>query len=118
MNFIKITVSRNYGWKFNIGVICVSFDNINPWHVYSFAYDGFNWCDGIRYSYVSFCAKSASISLVDIFVDIVASKKTFRQKFQVELEFICAEFQILLTFSKHNIIILVGIFHGNRSLTT
>ena len=31
-----------------------------------------------RYSYMSFCAKSASISMVDISVDIVASKKYFR----------------------------------------
>ena len=43
----------------------------------------FNWRDGIRYSYISFCAKSASISLVDFSMDIVASKKYFRLKFQV-----------------------------------
>ena len=35
----------------------------------------------IRYSYISFFAKSASISLVDFSVDIVASEKYFRQKF-------------------------------------
>ena len=58
----------------------MSFDNITPvslWHVYSFAYDRFNWRDGIRYSYMSFCAKSESISMVD-FSDIVASKQYFR----------------------------------------
>ena len=48
------------------------------WHVYSFAYDMFNWRDGIRYSYISFSAKSASISMVDFSVDIVASKQFFR----------------------------------------
>ena len=48
------------------------------WHVYSFAYDRFDWRDGIRYSYISFCAKSASISLVDFSVDIVVSKTCFR----------------------------------------
>ena len=32
---------------------------ISPlWHVYSYAYGRFNWRDGIRYSYISFCAKS------------------------------------------------------------
>ena len=73
---------------------------------------------GIRYSYISVCAKSASISLVDFSVDIVASKRYFRLKFPVELKFICAEPQIFSTFSKHAIIILEGIFHGNRSLTS
>ena len=49
---------------------------ISPlWHVYSFAYDRFNLRDGIRYSCMSFCSKSASISLVDFSVDIVAAKK-------------------------------------------
>ena len=42
---------------------------------------------------ISFCAKSASISLVDFSVHIVDSKKCFRLKFQVELKFICTEFQ-------------------------
>ena len=59
-------------------VICVSFDNITLWHVYSFAYERFNWYDGIRYSYISSCAKSVSISPVDFSVDIIASKKYFR----------------------------------------
>ena len=54
----------------------------------------FNWRDGIRYSYNSFSAKSASISLVDFLVDIFASKNIFGKKFPVELKFICAEFQI------------------------
>ena len=45
-------------------------------------------------------------------------KNIFGKKFPVELKFICAEFQIFLTFSKHAIIILEGIFHGNRSLTS
>ena len=61
-------------------------------HIYSFAYDMFNWYDGIRYSYISFCAKSASISLVDFSMDIVAWKKSFRQKLKVELKFISAIF--------------------------
>ena len=57
----------------------VSHLTISPlWHVYLFAYDRFNWRDGIRYSYMSFCAKSASISLVDFSVDIVASKTYIR----------------------------------------
>ena len=88
------------------------------WHVYLFAYDRFNWRDGIRYSYISFCAKSASISLVDFSVDIVASKTYFRWKFKTELQFICAKFQIFSTLSKHDIVILVSISHGNRSLTS
>ena len=88
------------------------------WHVYSFACDRFNWRDGIRYSYMSFCAKSASISLVDFSVDIVASKQYFRWKFKVELKFICAEFQHFSTLSKHDIIILVIVSHGDRSLTS
>ena len=81
MNFIKkmlkITVSRQYELKIDLCAICVSF-NIAPWHVYSFAYNRFNWRDGSRYSYSSFWAKSASISLVDFSVVIVASKKYFR----------------------------------------
>ena len=36
--------------------------------------------DGIRYSYISFCAKLASISLVDFSADVVASKKYFSVK--------------------------------------
>ena len=75
---VKITISRKYGLKFNIRVIFVSFDNITLWHVYSFTYDRLNWRDGIRYSYISFCAKSASISLVEFSVDIVVSEKYFR----------------------------------------
>ena len=66
-------------------------------HIYSFAYDMFNWYDGIRYSYISFCAKSASISLVDFSMDIVAWKKSFRQMLKVELKFISAIF----TFDKN-----------------
>ena len=42
----------------------------------------------------------------------------FGKKFKVELKFICAEFQIFLTLSKHDITILVIISHGNRSLTS
>ena len=76
--FLKITVSWNCGWKLYICIICVSFDNITLWHVYLFPYKMFNCRDGIRYSYVSFCAKSASISLVGSSVDIVASKNIFR----------------------------------------
>ena len=33
--------------------------------------------DGIRYSYISFCAKSASISLIDFAVEIVTSQEYF-----------------------------------------
>ena len=42
----------------------------------------------------------------------------FGQKFKVKLKFICAEFQIFSTLSKHDITILVIISHGNRSLTS
>ena len=66
-------------------------------HIYSFAYDMFNWYDGIRYSYISFCAKSASISLVVFSMDIVGWKKSFRQKLKVELKLISAIF----TFDKN-----------------
>ena len=48
------------------------------WHVYSFSYDRFDWRDRIRYSNISFWAKSASISLVDFSVDIVVSETYFR----------------------------------------
>ena len=54
---------------------------ISPlWHVYSLAYDWFHWRDGIRYSYFSFSAKSASNSLVDFSVNMVASKKYVKVK--------------------------------------
>ena len=42
----------------------------------------------------------------------------FGIKVQVELKFICAEFQIFSTLSKHDITVLVIISHGNRSLTS
>ena len=77
-----------------------------------------SWRDGIRYSYMSFCAKSASISLVDLSMDIVASKKYLRQKFKVELKFIFDEFQNFSAFRKDDIIVLVSNSHGNRSLTS
>ena len=97
MNFIKncskSQFHENMDNGFNISVICVSFDNINPWHVYSFAYDGFNWRDGIRYSYISFCAKSASISLVDFSVDIVASKNKSGKSFKSSLSLFVPSFR-------------------------
>ena len=122
MNFIKkifkITVSRKYGWN----LIYVSFvchlTTLPLWHVYSFAYDMYNWRDGIRYSYMSFCVKSASISMVDFSVDMLRRNNIFGKTFQVELKFICAEFQIFSALSKHDITVLVIIFHGNRSLTS
>ena len=67
---------------------------------------------------MSFCNKSASISLLDFPVDVMASKKYLRQKFKVELKFICAEFQIFSTLRKHDITVLVSTFHGNRSMTS
>ena len=70
-------------------------------------------------TYISFCAKSVSISQVDFLADIAASKKYFRQKFKVELKFICAEFQFFSTYSEYDIItILVNISHGNGSLAS
>ena len=81
-------------------------------HVYSFAYDRFNWYDGIS---ISFCAKSASISLVDFSMDIVASKKYFRQKLKVELKFISAIF----TFDKNMkscILPILVLFHWHICL--
>ena len=42
----------------------------------------------------------------------------FGKKFKVQHKFICAEFQIFSTLSKHYITILVIISHGNRSLTS
>ena len=81
-------------------------------HVYSFAYDRFNWYDGIRYSYISFCAKSASISLVDFSMDTVASKKSFRQKLKVKLKFISAIF----TFDKNMKSSCIFAHSGNTSL--
>ena len=49
---------------------------------------------------------------------LLIRKNIFGKSFKSSFSFICAEFQICLTFSKHDIIILVGIFHGNRSLTS
>ena len=54
--------------------------------------------------------------LVDFSVDIVASNLYFRQKFKLELKFICTEFQFSSTFNKYDIAILVRIVQGNRSL--
>ena len=82
MNFIKIV--QNYSLKKNTdqNLTYVSFvchlTTLSLWHVYLFAYDRLNWRDGIRYSYMSFCAKSASVSMVDISVDIVASEQYFQ----------------------------------------
>ena len=42
----------------------------------------------------------------------------FVKMFKVELKFICAEFQIFSTLSKHDITILVIIYHRNRYLTS
>ena len=42
----------------------------------------------------------------------------FGKKFKVEHKFICAEFQIFSSLSKHDITILAIISHGNRSLTS
>ena len=70
-----MTVLQKCWWKFNIRVICVSFDIITP---VTCEYDRFNCRGEIRYSYISLCAKSASISLVDFSVDIVASNTYFR----------------------------------------
>ena len=56
--------------------------------------------------------------MVDFSVDIVARNNIFGKKFNVELKFIYAEFQIFSTLSKHDITILVIISHGNRSLTS
>ena len=71
-----------------------------------------------RYGNISFCAKSASISLVDFSVDIATSKKYFRWKFKDELKSLCVEFQFFSALNQYNITILVGISHGNRSLTS
>ena len=84
----------------------------------SFAYDRFNWHDRIRYSYMPFCAKSASISMVNFLAILLRRNNIFSKKFKVELKFICAEFQIFSTLSKHDITILVIISYGNRSLTS
>ena len=56
--------------------------------------------------------------MVDFSVDIVVSKKYFREKFKVELKYIRADFQFFPTFSKYNITILASISHGNRSTTS
>ena len=78
MNLIKKNVSKSQFYEnSDENLIYASFVcnwTISPlWHVYSYAYDWSNWRDGIRYSYMSFSAKSASISLVDFSVDIAAS---------------------------------------------
>ena len=119
MNFIKIP--RNYNFTKMLMKTQYTCDLCVIWHNQPcdmcIHLHTINRRDGIMRSYISFCAKSASISLVDISVNIVVSKTYFRQKFQIELEFICAEFHIFSTISKHDIAILVSISHGNRSLT-
>ena len=82
MNFIKKSSKLQFYENVDENSIYVWFvchlTLLTMWHVYSFAYDRFNCRDGIRYSYISFCAKSASISLADVSVDIVVSKTYFR----------------------------------------
>ena len=81
MNFINISSKLQFYENadenlMNVWFVChLTLSTL--WHVYSFAYHRFNCRDGIRYSYISFCAKSASISLVDFSVDIVVSKPYF-----------------------------------------
>ena len=83
--FCKNSSKSQFHKNTDENLIYVSFDNITPWHVYSFAYDRFNWRDRIRYSYIVFCAKSALISLVNFSVDIVVSKKYFVSSFKLSL---------------------------------
>ena len=65
-----------------------------------------------------FALKSASISLVDFSMDMVASQKSFfGQSLRWDYVFLC-QGQYFLTFNKYYIIILVRITHGNRSLTS
>ena len=85
----------------------------------SLAYDRFDWCDGISYSYISFCAKSASITLVDFSVDFVSLKKYSQHKSKVKLEIIWADSQFISKSNKYDITILVvRNFHGNSSLVS
>ena len=81
-----------------------------------------NWylrCNYCNYSYMSFCAKSASISMIDFLVDIVASKQYFQVKsFRSSLSLFVPSFRFFSTLSKHDITIFVIISHGNRSLTS
>ena len=69
-------------------------------------------CMDNRYSYFSFCAKSASISLVDFSVDIIAFGKSLKSMLRL-FEPILSFFS---TFNKYDIAILVTFSHGNRSL--
>ena len=82
MNFIKNCSKSQFHENTDENLTYVSFvchlTTLPLCHVYSFAYDLFNWRDGIRYSYMLFCAKPASISVVDFTVDIVASKQYYQ----------------------------------------
>ena len=108
---LKMTVSWTCGGKFDICVIPVPFDNITHVTCIFIAYDRFNRHDVIRYSYISFCAKSASISLFDFSVDI------FRQNFIVGLDVNVCWVSVVSTLNKYDITILVGISHENRFTT-
>ena len=49
---------------------------------------------------------------------LLLRKNIFGKSFQSSLSLFVSSFRFFLTFSKHAIIILEGIFHGNRSLTS
>ena len=70
------------------------------------------------YSYMSFAPNQCRFQWSISWWILLRRNNIFGKKFKVELKFICAEFQIFSTLSKHDITILVNISHGNRSLTS
>ena len=81
MNFVKMAQNHSFT-KMRINIqhasnLCVIYQHY-PCDMYINLHAiGLTGVTKIRYSYISFCAKSALISLVDFSVDIVASKAYF-----------------------------------------
>ena len=116
---VKITVSWKYGWKFNIRVICVSFDNPFPCdmyiHLHTICLTGATELGTVT---CHFAPNQRRFQWSISRWILLRRNNVFGKKFQVGLQFICAEFQIFSTLSKHDITVLVIISHGNRSLTS
>ena len=110
IKLLKITVSRKYRWEFNIRVICVYFDSITSvtcificiWQV------ELAWRNTVQLHLI---LRQIGVKFSGRFLGDIVASKLFRK-------FICAEFRIFSTYSKHRITILVIISHGNRPLTS
>ena len=101
MNFIK--VAQNH---------CFRKMRMKIW------YDRFNWRNGIRYSYILFCAKSASISLIVFLWISLRRNNIFGKSFKSSISLFVPGVGFFSTFSKYDITILLSISHGNSSPTS